>query len=109
MTTETGKKIDRRNMIMNNLDYVSLREYLETKIANVECAVRKAEDILELRLEGMNQFRDQIENERINYITKDLYEAHHSELQAEVANLERLVFIGLGIVLTLELVLRFVK
>ena len=61
---------------------VSLREYVEMRI-NAESrrleqridasheAVAKAEDAMTLRLEGMNEFRSQIQSERATYATRE--------------------------------------
>ncbi len=78
-------------------DEVTLRDYIDLKICNVvekingvsakidaqtafnsqhfelnELAIKKAEDSMTARLEGMNEFREQIKEERANYVTRDI-------------------------------------
>ncbi len=78
------------------------RDYIDTRIRNVEDkldfqkefnalhfelnekAILKAENSMTLRLEGMNDFRDQLTNEREGYATKEatelLLQAYDSRL-----------------------------
>ncbi len=91
---------------MSASDDVSLRDYLETclksledKIENQsefiaqhfelnEKAIKKAEEAMQIRLEGMNEFRSQINMERMNYLTRDNYSVIHEELCKRVEKLE---------------------
>ncbi len=68
---------------------VSLRDYIDTRIKNVESqikslsefnaqhfylneeAIKKSEQAMTVRLEGMNEFREQINKERSDYVTKE--------------------------------------
>lgn len=72
---------------------VSLRDYLEVKMQSLsdkldaqatfnalhfdlnERAIKKAEESMTTRLEGMNEFRNQIKDERANLATKDITDA----------------------------------
>ncbi len=51
-------------------------------------AIDKAEITMNARLEGMNKFRDQILNERINFVTRDSFDSHVTEKMAELKNVE---------------------
>jgi chromosome segregation ATPase len=49
---------------------VSWRDYVEERFKSLQRAVDKAEESLTLRLESMNEFRAQINNERRYYVSK---------------------------------------
>jgi len=88
---------------------VPLRDYLEARIKNVEdkidaltqlnaqrfslneLAIKKTEDVILLRLESMNQFKEQMSAEKAKYATKEsmasVLEAYDSRLKRlELAN-----------------------
>ena len=54
---EFMKHTDRR------LNDITLKEYIETRIDNLEESIKKSETILEVRLSHMNEFREQMECE----------------------------------------------
>lgn len=51
--------------------YVSLKEYVESRIESLEKATTLARAELERRLEGMNEFRSQLENQTRTFVSKD--------------------------------------
>jgi hypothetical protein len=51
-------------------------------------SIEKADQVLEHRLEEMNNFRTQINQERVDYIRRDLYEREHAALSERVKTLE---------------------
>lgn len=57
-----------------------------------------ATEVLDRRLESMNEFRAQMNKQEATYATRN-------ELRA----VERLVYIGIGIILAFEVLIRFVK
>jgi len=119
---------------------VKLQHYLEalmaqykeahTRIHELEAAgVERAREAIEIRLEGMNEFRAQILTERGTFLTKDKFDASHGALsrivdakveacekrivilETAVANLRGRTAavsasIGIGLVI-LELILKF--
>uniref|UniRef100_A0A6M3IXC0 Uncharacterized protein n=1 Tax=viral metagenome TaxID=1070528 RepID=A0A6M3IXC0_9ZZZZ len=78
---------------------VSLRDYVDTRISSLEdkidslsrftaqhfllseAAVKKAEESMLIRLEGMNEFRAQIREERVTYAAK-----------VDLLNMEKLIY-----------------
>jgi hypothetical protein len=50
--------------------------------------IERADQVLEHRLEEMNNFRTQINQERVDYIRRDLYEREHAALSERVKTLE---------------------
>lgn len=69
-------------------DDVTLREYIESRIDGIETAIQKAEEALNIRLEHMNEFREQISRERGQYLTKEVYEEHQKAVDERLKNLE---------------------
>ena len=63
---------------------VSLREYLEARIAAVEAGIVAAKESADMRLEGMNQFRQQIERERSFYVPRGEYQIARDGLEKAV-------------------------
>ena len=86
---------------------ITLKEFIESKLEAIKIAIEKSENSLNVRLEHMNEFRQQIQNERVNFVTRELYEAHIEASNKRFQDLERLVYIGFGIVVAIEVCLRF--
>jgi len=95
---------------------VSGREYLELKINDLEkiteahfraeqIARDKAEENTTLRIQNLNGIYDRMKEQSAAFITK----TEHAYLQKQIDDLRRLVYVGVGILLTLEIILRFLK
>ena len=76
-------------------------DYLEKGIEKTECALNK-------RLEGMNEFRSALKDQNNLFITRIEYDSKHESLVSRIELLQRLVYIGVGILLVLEIFLRMV-
>ena len=88
----------RPNGASNHRDIVSLREYLECRIKEVEntamarmCEMERATslaaDNLKARLESLNEWRAQNLDERAMFLTREAYDAKHALLQNQVDEL----------------------
>jgi hypothetical protein len=53
-----------------------------------EARIQKANEVLDYRLAEMNNFREQINQERAEYLRREIYEREHSALSERVKNLE---------------------
>ncbi len=53
-----------------------------------EAKTQKANEVLDYRLSEMNKFRAQINQERAEYLRREIYERDHSALSERVKNLE---------------------
>ena len=76
----------------NDLDVYALRERIAaleaTVVASKEAlAIARAE--IDRRLEGMNEFRTQINQERSDYLTRDMYDREHGVLVNRVTAVEQ--------------------
>ena len=53
-----------------------------------DAKIQKADAVLEYRLEEMNNFREQINQERQEYVRREMYDREHANLAERVKNLE---------------------
>ena len=83
----------------NNGNTVTLREYIEAIIGErdraLQAAFRAQQDALnlatrnlELRLEKLNELRNEVTQDRGNFLTRDRYESQHQALEDKVSSLE---------------------
>ena len=89
-------------------DSVSLKEFITDKFQVLEKNTDTARLSMEKRLEGMNEFRQQLKDQNGTFITKTDYEGRHLTLETKIEALEKIVYIGLGICLALEIALKVV-
>jgi hypothetical protein len=71
----------------NHREIVSLREYLESRLEAIQATMTATDKSMEIRLNAMNELRDQINQERGRYITKDEHEPTHQRLESDVRDL----------------------
>lgn len=69
----------------------ALKELVEAWRQGDHLALSHAQTELERRLEEMNQFRAQIDRERRDYISREVYDQRHSELDRQIRLLENRV------------------
>lgn len=60
----------------------------ELRHAAGDAKIQKASEVLDYRLEEMNNFRAQINQERAEYLRREMYEREHANLAERVKNLE---------------------
>ncbi len=53
-----------------------------------DAKIEKANEVLDYRLEAMNNFRDQINRERQEYLRREMYDREHANLEERIKNLE---------------------
>jgi hypothetical protein len=107
----------------NNFTYkdgVSLKEYFDEKFKENDRALDLAQKELSIRLEHLNEFRDAMKDQTSQCITRLEYGAQHELLRTEFVNglklldtkfdmMQKLVYVGVGILLVIEVTLRFIK
>jgi hypothetical protein len=99
---------------------VSLLEYIkELRKADLE-SLNNAKASMEKRLEGMNEFRAQLKDQTAGFITRTEYQARHDgldtksmsrhdQLEARLRGVEKLVWMGLGAVVMIQIIFHFLK
>ena len=73
-------------------DGVSLKEHFDQRFLDIQRAVDKAEQTINTRLEGMNEFRETIKDQQILMATK----VDIKQLEARITKLEARSDIALG-------------
>jgi hypothetical protein len=109
----------------NNNIMVSIRQYFEALLQQykeahdkehtlLEKSTELAKQNLEIRLEGMNEFRKQIQEERGSFVNRDKFDILMGALDRRISAIESFQskIIGVGLAATflltvLELILRF--
>lgn len=85
---------------MNPQDYVTLREYIERLFhdyaeahqrehALTERAMERAREVVDARLEGMNELRNQLLSERGTYVRRELFDGQMEAQSRRIEQLER--------------------
>jgi len=73
---------------MSKEDNISLREYIDLRFCEIDKSTRLALQSLDKRLDGMNEFRNTLKDQTALFMTKDYYEARHTELAKQVEDLK---------------------
>ena len=105
---------------MHDENTISLKEHINTKFAELEKqlalrdrltekAVVKAEETLNLRLQGMNEFRAELTKQAQNFVKQAEFNLHLEKLEAKINFLTKMVYIGIGILLVLQIVWKYLK
>lgn len=68
---------------------VPLREYLEAKLDAIQEQISRTARDLERRLNDMNEFRAQIQNERAEYVRRETLDMLVKSLSDRLGNIER--------------------
>lgn len=68
----------------HTVEYVTLRDYIDTRIDAIEKAISVAYRSMESRLEGMNEFRNTLKDQNLSFITKAEYQLAHDRLVEEI-------------------------
>lgn len=90
-------------------DGVSLRDYFDEKFKDLEKATDLAAENLKIRLDSLNEWRAQNKDERDTYLSRVEYEAKHLLLEQKIEGLQKMLYIGLGALLVVEAILKFIK
>lgn len=88
---------------------VSQEKAVAAALAAAEKAVIKAETAADKRFDAVNEFRQTLTDQTNTFIPRAEYDAQHKALEDKVDVLTKLVYIGLGAVLALQIILQFLK
>ena len=97
------------NEQQNHKDIVSLRDYIEIRLTDMEKATNLAAENLKIRLESLNNWREQNRSERMEFITKENYENRHLLLENKIEGLQKFMYLLTGGLIIIEIFLRFIK
>jgi len=86
---------------------VSLKEYVDTRFNALELSLDKANQVLNARLETMNEFRGQMKDQTATFITRVEFEAKHDSLYNRIESIQKIVYMGLGALTIIEFLFKF--
>jgi hypothetical protein len=72
----------------NHAEFVSLREYLESRIAAVEKSIEVANSVMQARLATMNEFRDTLKDQAGRFVTRDEMDIKLNNLNEQLKTLQ---------------------
>ena len=79
---------------------------LEERIEGLREAIKKAEKLLEVRLQAMNEFRTQLSEERGQYVERKELDIRIKHILDKIEINTKLIFIGFGIIIAIEFAIR---
>ncbi len=85
-----------KNPVLHHSDGVSIRDYVDRLFGEHQRAIDKAEEMMNKRLEGMNEFRSQLKDQAARFITREELNIICSGLQVEIKALRKLADIAEG-------------
>ena len=88
---------------------ISLKEFITDKFQTLEKNMDLSRISMDKRLDGMNEFRQQLKDQNGTFITKTDYEGRHQTLETKIEGLEKIVYVGLGVCMAIEFALKFFK
>ena len=65
-----------------------MKKFISHEITLQKENILKAEKIMDRRLEGMNEFREQMNQQEKNFVTKDTYETAHTNLVEKIGEIK---------------------
>jgi CO dehydrogenase nickel-insertion accessory protein CooC1 len=71
-----------------HVDPFSIKDYIDMRFTEIESARHVAYLTMEKRLEGMNEFRNQLKDQSSCFMTRNEYESKHEILASKIHDLE---------------------
>ena len=93
--------INIREFVHSEVDHLEQKMNI-THLKNDE-ALRSAKDEMNRRLEGMNEFRKQLEKQTVTFLSREEYEAKHQLINHKIEGLSKMVYIGVGILIVVQI------
>ena len=80
---------------------ISLKEFILTKIESIELATKIAREVVDHRLEGMNEFREALKDQSSKFVTRDELNSILKDKSSNVHATINLFFSILGFLISL--------
>jgi hypothetical protein len=93
---------------MSERECVELRDYIEVQLKALKEATNLARENMERRLEGMNEFRNQLNSQANTFMTRDAFEARHLLIQTQVDDLRAFKATSEGKASQLSVIISFI-
>lgn len=91
----------------NGSDIITLKEHLYEIIELRDKATQLQAVEYSRRLDALNHEAEQLKRMHSTYLPREIYDANHRGLESKIDNIQRLVYVGLGIVLGIQFLLKF--
>lgn len=102
--------MSRQTENINSIRINELDKRMNLQLQSQEKTTELASNELKARLHAMNEFREQLKEQNSTFITRESYELNMRVIEAKIETLQKMVYIGIGIVLVLEVLLKvFIK
>jgi hypothetical protein len=98
-----------RNDEFTYRDGITLREYIDVKFSSHDSALKISEKEYERRLDFLNGEAERLKHMQSTYLPREIYETKHDLTTTKIEALEKLVYVGLGIILALQFIIHFLK
>lgn len=89
-------------MVADNPKYVTLREYVDTRLDALDTAV-------DHRFKAVNEMRAMVNDSVAKFMPRSEFETAHKAVLDKIEALQKLVWVGLGVLLTVEVVFSYLK
>jgi hypothetical protein len=86
---------------------VTLKEYVIDKFAELEKSKNIALFAMDKRLDSMNEIKGAMKDQQAYFITRTEFEAKIDTLGNKIEIIQKLLYIGVGAVLVLQIIFRF--
>jgi lysyl-tRNA synthetase class I len=70
-------------------DVISLKEYVDVRIKQIEKSTELTHQAIDKRLEGMNEFRDALKDQAAGFFTRKEHELYKEKIDAELKTLQK--------------------
>ena len=81
---------------------------LNIRLSYIEKGIENTEKQLNRRLEGMNEFRETLKDQAGHFVTREHLDTKLRLMQGEINLIQKLIYIGIGAILMIELLLRMI-
>lgn len=92
-------------MPINDKKEISMQDYVNARFNSVDTAAKRASEVLDVRLESMNEFREQMKDQAATFVTRMELDA----LNEKIETLNRFMYMGLGAIAVLQVVLNYLN
>jgi hypothetical protein len=91
----------------NDEKFLDLEQKINLRFDLNKIALDKAETATNIRLEGMNEFRDAMKDQQTKYLTASEYDVRHQLLVEKIEAVQKMGYMLLGILAAVEFAFKF--
>ena len=88
------------------LQLVALKTAFDSHALYTQKALEKAEMSMISRLEGMNEFREQLKDQNATFITRAEYDVNHKLHEVKIEAIQKIVWTGIGMLLIVQIAIQ---